>query len=57
MEENQQVTDLERLDRGEFVIDQNREARYNEEEEQVCKEIKDEAEKTVLKFELLKERV
>jgi len=45
------------LDRGEFVIDLNREARYNEEEEQVCKEIGEEAEKTVLKFELLKERV
>jgi len=57
LSENQTTTDLEQLERGEFVIDQNREARYNEEEEQVCKEISDEAEKTVLKFELLKERV
>jgi len=31
--------------------------RYNEEEAAVCKEIREEAQKTILKFELLRERV
>ena len=57
LHENQLVTDIEKLIRDEFVIDQGREIRYNDEESAVCKEIREEAQKTILKFELLRERV
>lgn len=57
LNENHHVTDIEKLERDEFVIDQGREVRYNEEESAVCKEIREEAQKTILKFELLRERV
>lgn len=57
LHENSAVTDIEKLERAEFVIDQGREVRYNDEEGAVCKEIREEAQKTILKFELLRERV
>lgn len=55
--ENEKVTDLERLDRDEFVIDVDRSSKINIEGQNICEEIRREAEKTVLKLELLRERV
>ena len=55
--ENEKVTDIERLERDDFVIDVERGQQINEEGEKICDEIRKEAEKTTLKLELLKERV
>jgi cell division protein ZapA (FtsZ GTPase activity inhibitor) len=55
--ENEKVTDIERLERDDFVIDVERGEQINHEGEQICEEIRKEAEKTTLKLELLKERV
>lgn len=55
--ENEVATDLERLERDEFVIDCKRRDRIEQEGEQECSEIRKEAEKTVLRLELLRERV
>ena len=55
--ENEKVSDLERLDRDEFVIDVDRSSKDNVEGQNICEEIRKEAEKTVLKLELLRERV
>lgn len=57
LDENDRVTDIERLERDEFVIDVEKQDKVNAEGEQVCDEIRKEAEKTNLKLELLKERV
>ena len=55
--ENDKVTDIERLERDEFVIDIKRSEQVNVEGENICDEIRKEADKTVLKLELLRERV
>ena len=55
--ENERVTDIERLDRDEFVIDTSRKDKVFDEGEKECEEIRKEAEKTVLRLELLRERV
>ena len=55
--ENEKVTDIERLERDDFVIDVERSEQINQEGESICEEIRMEAEKTTLKLELLKERV
>ena len=55
--ENEKVTDIERLERDDFVIDVERSEQINLEGENICEEIRKEADKTTLKLELLKERV
>jgi len=55
--ENERVTDIERLERDEFVIDVDRRDKVFDEGERECDEIRKEAEKTVLRLELLRERV
>ena len=57
LSENERVTDLERLDRDEFVIDVKRKDQVYDEGENECEEIRKEAEKTVLRLQLLRERV
>lgn len=57
LSENERVTDLERLDRDEFVIDVKRKDQVFDEGEKECEEIRKEAEKTVLRLQLLRERV
>ena len=57
MAENERVTDIERLERDEFVIDVERKDRVFNEGENECEDIRREAEKTVLRLELLRERV
>lgn len=51
------MTEIEKLDRDEFIIDVKRKEKVEKEGETECKEIKMEAEKTVLRLELLRERV
>jgi len=55
--ENEKVTDIERLERDDFVIDVEKSEQINQEGENICEEIRKEADKTTLKLELLKERV
>ena len=55
--ENERVSDIERLERDEFVIDVIRKDRVYSEGEKECEDIRKEAEKTVLRLELLRERV
>ena len=45
--ENQRVTDIEKLERDEFVIDVTRKVKVNQDGERECDEIRKEAEKTV----------
>jgi len=51
------VTDIERLERDEFVIDTSRRDKIFDEGESECEEIRREAERTVLRLELLRNRV
>ena len=51
------MSEIERLQRDDFVIDVERTEHINQEGEQICEEIRKEAEKTTLKLELLRERV
>jgi hypothetical protein len=55
--ENDRVTDIERLERDEFVIDVPRRDKVRGEGEKECEDIRKEAEKTVLRLELLRDRV
>lgn len=55
--ENERVTDIERLERDEFVIDVSRYQKVIDEGENECDEIRKEAEKTELRLRLLRERV
>ena len=55
--ENERVTDIERLERDEFVIDVDRRDKVFDEGEKECSEIRKEADRTVLRLELLRERV
>jgi hypothetical protein len=57
LEENERVTDIERLDRDEFIIDEKRMENVVNEGVKESEEIRKEAEKTVLRLELLRERV
>lgn len=57
LQENEQVSEIEKLDRDEFVIDVLKADQFYQEGEKTCDAIRNEAEKTVLKLELLKERV
>ena len=57
LQENEKVTEIEKLERDEFVIDVERSEKVNQEGENICEEIRKEAEKTTLKLELLRERV
>lgn len=57
LEHNDRVTDIEKLERDEFVIDVDKQVEVSNEGEHVCEEIRKEAEKTTLKLELLRERV
>lgn len=52
--ENDRCSEIERLERDEFVVDINRKDQVNEEAEKECEEIRQEAEKTVLRLELLR---
>jgi len=55
--ENERVTEIEKLERDEFVIDVDRKGKVFDEGDMECNEIRKEAEKTVLRLELLRERV
>jgi len=55
--ENERVTDIERLDRDEFVIDLPRKAAVEDAGTAECDKIRSEAKKTVAKFSLLHERL
>lgn len=57
LDENDRVTEIEQLDRDEFVIDVEKRDSVNIEGEHICDEIRKEADKTALKLELLRERV
>lgn len=57
LDENEKVTDIEKLERDEFVIDVDKAEQVNEDGEKICEEIRKEADKTNLRLELLKERV
>lgn len=55
--ENERVTDIERLDRDEFVIDLSRKTSVEESGAAECDKIRSEAKKTVAKFSMLWERL
>jgi hypothetical protein len=57
LSENEHVTDIERLDRNEFVVDLQRQKQFIDEGDNVCNDIRKEAEKTNLKLELLRDRI
>lgn len=57
LDENDRVTDIEKLERDEFVIDVEKRDKVNDDGEKVCDEIRKEAEKKQLELELLRERV
>eukprot|EP00347_Sterkiella_histriomuscorum_P023011 403336298 len=57
LDENDRVTDIEKLERDEFVIDVEKRDKANDQGEKVCDEIRKEAEKKQLELELLRERV
>lgn len=55
--ENEKVTDIEQLGRDEFVVDLHKHEQFVLEGNNVCADIRKEAEKTNLKLELLRDRV
>ena len=57
LQENDSVTEIEKLERDEFVIDIEKRDHFEDQGENVCKEIRNQASKTILTLELLKERV
>lgn len=57
LQENDSVTEIEKLERDDFVIDIEKRDHFEEQGENVCKEIRNQASKTILTLELLKERV
>ena len=57
IDENSHVTDIEMLERDEFVVDVMRQDKFVAEGEKVCDKIRKEAEKNVLRLQLLRERV
>lgn len=57
LKENDRVTDIERLERDEFIVDISKQLEFLKNGEDVCEEIRKEAEKTNLRLELMKEKV
>ena len=57
LDENDKVTDIEKLERDEFIIDVDKQTIVVEDGEKTCEDIRQEADKTVLKLELLRDRV
>lgn len=57
LDENERVTEIERLERDEFVIDVEKRDNVNEEGEKVCDQIRKEAERKILELEVLRDRV
>lgn len=57
LKENERVTDIERLERDEFIVDISKQTEFLKNGEDVCEEIRKEAEKTNLRLELMKEKV
>jgi hypothetical protein len=55
--DNDKVTDIEKLERDEFVVDLHKHEQFVLEGNNVCADIRKEAEKTNLKLELLRDRV
>ena len=56
LDNNSRVTDIEKLERDEFVIDVNKQAMLVEKGEKMCSDIRKQAEITSLTFMLLRER-
>lgn len=57
LNDNETVTAIEKLERDEFVIDLAKQTQFIQEGDNVCDDIRKEAEKTNLKLEMLRERV
>lgn len=57
LSENERVTAIEKLERDEFVIDCQKQDQFIQEGDNVCSDIRIEAEKTNLRLEMLRERV
>ena len=57
LDENEKVSEIERLERDDFVIDVDKRDEMVEDGEKVCEAIRKEAAQTILKLELLRERV
>lgn len=57
LQQNETVTDIEKLEREDYVIDVRKEKEMIEAGDEVCHKIREQAEKTVLRLELLRERV
>lgn len=57
LHENNTVTEIEKLERDEFVIDVEKQDQFIQEGDNVCTDIRNEADKTNLRLELLRERV
>ena len=55
--ENERCTEIEKLERDEFVIDVPRKERVEEEGKNECDAIRAEAKKTVVRLQLLKDRL
>lgn len=55
--ENEHATEIEQLDRDEFVIDVERRDKIVDEGENECQEIRDEALRTMLRLEILRNKV
>ncbi len=56
LDENERVTDIEQLDRDEFVIDIQKKAQLEKQGEDLCADIRKKSEITSLTMQLLKER-
>ena len=57
LHENNNVTEIEKLERDEFVVDVEKQNQFVQEGDNVCNDIRNEADKTNLRLELLRERV
>jgi hypothetical protein len=57
LHENNNVTEIEKLDRDDFVVDVEKQNQFIQEGDNVCSDIRNEADKTNLRLELLRERV
>lgn len=57
LHENENVTEIEKLERDDFVVDLAKQSQFVQEGDNVCVDIRKEAEKTNLKLEMLRERV
>lgn len=57
LKENERVTDIECLERDDFIVDVYKQDEFVKNGEDVCEEIRKEAEKTNLRLELMKVKV